>query len=831
MRKLLAIFTILYSSAAIAQPVSLEKKLEEKRVQLPNGWQLSPAGKSLPLGDLPLNIVTSPSKKYIAATNNGQSVQSIQLIDAKADKILDQYIVSKSWYGLTFSSDEKTLYASGGNDNWILVFSITNKKIVLKDSIVLGNKWPEKISPAGIAVHDQLNRLFVVTKENNSLYVIDLKTKNILQKLPLGYEAYTCLLSPDKKELFISIWGGDKIAVYDIEQQKITDEIKTGDNPNELLLSKNGKLLYVANANDNSISVINLKENKVIEVLNTALFADAPTGSTTNGMALNEKGNRLYVANADNNCLAVFDVTTTARSKSLGFIPVGWYPTNIEVIRGKLYVSNGKGFSSFPNPKGPNPVRPQENVVRHQSGRTDNVEYIGGLMKGTMSILPEPNEAELAIYSRAVYKNTPYNKDKEMNAPGEAGNPVPMKVGDPSPIKYVFYIIKENRTYDQVFGDMPEGNGDTSLVLFGEKITPNHHKLVRDYVLLDNFYADGEVSMDGHNWTMSANATDYLEKNWPTSYGGRGGSYDGEGNRAVANPSKGFIWDYCKRAGISYRTYAEFADNGKANIPSLEGHFCPYYTEYDLSVRDTTRFHQWKRDFDSLLSLNAVPQFNSLRFGNDHTEGLRFGRPTPFAHVADNDLALGMFVDYLSKTPIWKESVIFVIEDDAQNGADHVDAHRTVALVIGPHVKRNFVDHTMYSTSSMLRTIELILGLPPMSQYDAAATPMWRSFTADANTSTYNHLPANVDLNELNKSNTASAKLSETFDFSKEDLIPDLIFSQVIWKAVKGENSEMPAPRRSSFLKLRADEDDEEEEAEEKEEKEKAEKKKKYKSK
>ena len=395
-----------------------------------------------------------------------------------------------------------------------------------------------------------------------------------------------------------------------------------------------------------------------------------------------------------------------------------------------------------------------------------------------------------------------------MNAAGEAGNPIPMKVGAPSPIKYVFYIIKENRTYDQVLGDMPEGNGDTSLVLFGEKITPNQHKLAKDFVLLDNFYVDAEVSADGHNWSMASNADDYLEKTWPTSYGGRGGNYDAEGNRAIANPPKGFIWDYCKRAGVNYRTYGEFADDYKPNIPVLEDHFCPYYTSWDQSVRDTTRANQWKRDFDSLLAANALPQLNTLRIINDHTEGQSVGKPTPFAHVADNDWGVGMFVDYLSHSTAWKESVVFILEDDAQNGPDHVDAHRSPAYVVGPYVKRNFVDHTMYSTSSMLRTIELILGLPPMSQYDAAALPMFRCFTPVPDVTPFTSIPAKIDITEKNTKTTASAKLSATFDFSKEDRVPDLLFSQVIWKAVKGEESIMPAPRRSAFVKTTDKKDD-----------------------
>ncbi len=375
-----------------------------------------------------------------------------------------------------------------------------------------------------------------------------------------------------------------------------------------------------------------------------------------------------------------------------------------------------------------------------------------------------------------------------------------MKIGDPSPIKHVFYILKENRTYDQVLGDMPEGNGDTSLVLFGENITPNHHALAREFVLLDNFYVDGEVSADGHNWSMGAYATDYLEKNWPTSYGDRGGTYDAEGTRDIANNKNGFIWDYCKKYGISYRTYGEFADDYKPNIPVLEDHFCPYFTSWDQRVRDTVRFGQWKRDFDSLLAIRQVPQLNTLRFINDHTEGLSLGRPTPFAHVADNDLAVGIFVDYLSHSPIWNESVVFIVEDDAQNGPDHVDAHRTVAFVAGGFVKTGFVDHTMYSTSSMLRTIELILGLPPMSQYDASATPMWRCFDHTSDHLPYRTRPCQVNLNDRNTVISQWSRLSEEFNFAKEDRAPDAEFNEVIWKAVKGYDSPCPAPVHAAFF-------------------------------
>lgn len=781
-----------------------------KQVQLPNGWTLTPAGRSLPLGDLPLNMAVSRSKKLMAVTNNGQSDQSLQLLDPVGEKILDSVSIPKSWYGLAFSADEKTLFASGGNDNWILQYGVVNKKLVLKDSIKLGDKWPEKISPAGVTLDDAAKKLYVVTKENNSLYVVDLSTRQILQREQLDDAAYACMLSPDKKELYISLWGKKQVLVYNTGTQKITAKIEVGENPNELLLTRNGKILLVANAGDNSVSVIDVKTKKILEVLNTSLYPDPLTGSASNGLALSEDQRTLYVANADNNCLAVFDFTKPGFSRSKGFIPVGWYPTNVKVIGKKIFVTNGKGFTSLPNAKGPDPTKKDE-AVNYQQGdyrkKQSQIQYIGGLFKGTLSVIDMPGEKQLAAFSKMVYANTPYTKERETMAKGEPGNPVPVKVGDASPVKYVFYILKENRTYDQVLGDMPEGNGDTSLVLFGEKITPNQHKLVREFVLLDNFYVDGEVSADGHNWSTAANANDYLEKTWPTSYGGRGGNYDAEGNREVANPDRGFIWDYCKRAGVSYRTYGEFADDYKANIKVLENHFCPYYTSWDETVRDTSRFYQWKKEFDSLLAKNAVPRFNSLRFINDHTEGQRIGRPTPFAHVADNDLAVGMFIEYLSKSAIWKETVVFIVEDDAQNGPDHVDAHRTTAYIAGGYIKRKYVDHTMYSTSSMLRTIELILGLPPMSQYDAAAEPMWRCFSTTPDLTPFESVPALVDLTEKNVKHTASARLSETFDFSKEDRIPDLVFSEVIWKAVKGEESKMPAPRRSAFIKMVEKED------------------------
>lgn len=778
--------------------------VEKNKVLLPNGWSLTSVGNSLPLGDLPLNMAVSNNKKWIAVTNNGQGKQSIQIINVITSKVEDNIAIAKSFVGLKFSANDRFLFASGGNDNWILKYAFVNGKLRIADTIRLGAPWPNHISPSGIDINNETGILYVTTKDDKCIYEIDIATKKIRHKIPLYTEAYTCLQSLNKKFVYISAWGSGKILIYNTALHKVVDSIAVGRNPNDICITKKGEYLYVANANDNSVSVVDLRNKKVIETLNASLYSDAPSGSTTNAVCLSEDEKTLYIANADNNCIAVFNVSNEGNSKSKGYIPVGWYPTSVKVIGKKLYVTNGKGYSSLANPYGPDPYnkRIKLGFQKGDSSQPMEVQYIGGLFKGTLSVVPEPSEKQLAVYSRSVYKNSPYTKLKETEAEGEIDNPIPTKLGNPSPIKYVFYIIKENRTYDQVLGDIKEGNGDSSLCLFGEKVTPNLHSIAKEFVLLDNFYCDGEVSADGHNWSMGAYANDYLEKTWVSSYGGKGGDYDAEGNRDIANNKNGFIWEQAKRAGISFRTYGEFADDYKPNIPVLKDHFCTYFTSWDQKVRDTTRVGQWKRDFDSLLAINALPQLNTLRIINDHTEGLSKGRPTPFAHVADNDLAIGMFIDYLSKSKVWKESAVFIVEDDAQDGPDHVDAHRTTAFVAGGFVKRGIVDHTMYSTSSMLKTIELILGMPPMSQFDAGATPMWRSFSKEANLKPYNMRPAQIDLNEKNTRENAWQRKSELFDFSKEDRIQDREFTEVIWKAVRGTDAIVPAPKRAAFFKM-----------------------------
>ena len=775
---------------------ALYKTLTAKRVLLPNQWKLTPVGTQLPLGDLPLNVVVSPSKKLLAVTNNGVGRQFIQLFTTEGGVHQTSEIeVGKAWYGLAFSQDEKFIYASGGNDNTVVRFKIDNQKLSRDTSIKLAAPWGKgKACAAGIALDDATNRLFTVTKEDLMLYVCNTQTLKIEKKIPLSTEPFSVIISKNNGEIYVSLWGAKRIAVFDLATLERKADINVGDHPNEMLLNKKQNVLFVANSLDNSVSVVDLTTKKVLEILNAALYPDAPNGSTTNSVALSDDEKTLYIANADNNCLAVFDVEKAGESHSKGFIPTGWYPTNVRVLGNKIIVANAKGLSSAPNAKGPSPF------MKKDDNRA--AQYIGKLFLGTLGIFDVPNEKELAVYSKLTYENTPYTKEKELHTEGEAGNPIPMNVGDKSPIKYVFYIIKENRTYDQILGDVKAGNGDPSLVLFPESVTPNQHKIVKDYALFDNFYVDAEVSADGHNWTMAAYANDFVEKTWQTSYGGRGGNYDFEGTRAVAFPKSGFLWDACKRAGLSYRTYGEFADDGKANYKTLEGHICPNYSSWDLKLQDILREKVWEHDFDSLLTINQVPRFNSIRLGNDHTSGMSKGAYSPKAAVADNDLAVGNFVEHLSNSPIWKESAVFIIEDDAQNGADHVDAHRSTAYIISPYIRRNFVDHTQYSTSSLIRTMELILGLPPLSQYDAAATPMWRTFTATPDFKPFKALEAQTDIHARNLADNDLTRRSEFFNLAKLDAVPERAFNDVLWKAIKGVDAEMPPPVRAAWVRV-----------------------------
>lgn len=740
------------------------------RMLLPNGWWLSPAGESIDLDDLPLNAAVSPDAKFLAVTHAGLSKPVLLLVDLKSRKVVQSVRLKDSWLGISFVGDK--LFVSGGNQDCVYTFDLVNGQLINKDSIMfLSSRWA-----AGLDVDGK--NLAVVFRGDSSLSYYNLSTKEF-QTVKLDGMPYSCKYLKDGT-LLVSIWSSKRIEAFG--GAKLLFQVKTGDHPTEIATSKNNRYAYVANANDNSVTIIDLKSRRAIENVSTSLYPDSPEGSTTNSVCVTNDGKFILAANADNNSLTVIKISNPKTPVPVGFIPVGWYPTKVlELHDGTVLVLNGKGERSFPN-------------SQHQ--------YIGTLLKGTLSFFKFPDAKQLSAYTRKVYANTPYRPSESKEASFEAGNPIPNKVGGESPIKYVFYFIKENRTYDQVFGDVAEGNGDSSLVLFGEKVTPNIHRIAKDFVLLDNLYCDAEVSADGHNWSTAAYATDYVEKSWPNNYGGRGAPYEFEGGQPAATPESGYIWDLCGRHGVTFRDYGEFVesdegDSGK-NVPSEKALLSNYdsaYHSWDLDYSDVKRFQEWEKDFAKFVNSDEVPHFNIIRLPNDHTAGTHKGDLTPQAMVAQNDYALGMFVDKISHSKIWSQSAIFVIEDDAQNGADHIDAHRTEALVISPYVKHHFVDHTLYTTSSMLRTMELILGLPPMSQYDAAAEPMFNSFTMNLDTASYDSVQPQIDITAKNRTGSYGQDLMKYMNLKVADAVPDRLFNEIIWKSIRG--TDMPAPRYS----------------------------------
>ncbi len=760
---------------------------KDGRVLLPNGWWLSPAGTSINLGDLPLNAALSPDQKYLAVTHGGMSKPVLMLVDLRQHKVVQTIPVKDSWLGIAFHG--RTLYVSGGNQNSVYTFDLEHGKLKPSRTIHFAppriSGYPSKGTYAWAAGLDVYrNSLAVVFRGDSTLRYYDLKTGKIEVVRLDGMPYYCKYLS--NGTLLVSIWSSKRIEAF--RGKHLLYKVATGDHPTEIAVR--GGYAFVANANDNSVSVIDLRTRKTIASVSTTIYPDSPEGSTTNSVCVTKDGKYVLAANADNNSLTVVDISNIKRPVPVGFIPVGWYPTKVlEMKDGTVLVLNGKGNRSFANPQ-------------HQ--------YIGTLLKGTLSFFKFPDAEQLAKYTKQVYMNTPYRPSESKEATFVSGNPIPDKVGGESPIKYVFYFIKENRTYDQVFGDIKEGNGDSSLVLFGQRITPNIHTLAENFVLLDNLYCDAEVSADGHNWSTAAYATDYVEKSWPSNYGERGAPYEFEGGQPVASPEAGYIWNLCERHDVSFKDYGEFVesnpDTNRPNTPrekALVGHIDPMYRGWDLDYSDISRYETWNRDFTRLLTDNSVPHFSIIRLPNDHTAGTRKGSLTPQAMVAQNDYALGLFVDRISHSKIWDQSAIFVIEDDAQDGADHVDAHRTEGLVISPYVKHRFVDSTLYTTSSMLRTMELILGMPPMSQYDAAATPMFNSFTMTSDTASYTAVRPLIDLNARNKDGAYGQSLIDRMNLKVADAVPERLFNEIIWKSIRG--TDMPAPRYSILSGKRGD--------------------------
>ncbi|HWA99399.1 MAG TPA: alkaline phosphatase family protein, partial [Pirellulales bacterium] len=796
---------------------------------LPNGWTISPVGKQVPLADLPLNIAPLPDGRYALVATSGYNAHELTLVDLHSATKVASESVQQSWYGLAHDAKNNRVWWSGGGGNVLHKYEVappglrrSNKpEQELVDAMTKRLKPGEHRFRTGLAYDAERQLLYSCSLpsrgENRSLAwgdaeqnedanlgtltAIDLGAKRADRATLAGKRPYDVVLARNG-QVFISDWADRAVLVVDPHAMRVVKRIPVGEHPNQMVAHPEDDRLFVACASSNCVAVIDVRRGIVTETIVTALFPNAPEGSTPDALAIDPEGETLYVANADNNCIAVVDVEAPNRSQVRGFIPTGWYPTSVAVTDdGKtLLVGVGKGNQTSSNvdadrDRTPQPApKPDDRAPKYVKVP---FVHVGTTLGGALSIVPIPDEQQLAQYTDRVYRNCPYSDKLLSAAPSNRKTVVPTTVGQPSPIEHVIYIIKENRTYDQVFGDLPRGNGDPSLVMFGEQITPNHHKLANEFVLLDNLYCNGHVSADGHPWSTMAYNTDYIARNWALTYSKRTGiDDDDEGD--LSNAPSGYLWDACARNGLTYRSYGEYGGRVsqpdgtfvmEGRVPGLVGHVCPNYglpKAKGQPVRDTDRVDVFLEEFRKFEEQDNLPHFIVMSLGEDHTTGTKPGTFTPYACVASNDVALGRLVEAVSKSKYWSKIAIFVIEDDAQNGPDHVDAHRTVGLVISPYVRRGHLDSTQYSTVSMIRTMELLLGLPPLSQFDAAAQPMFESFTDRADLAAYKHEPARIDLNTKNDALAYGADRSERMDFSEYDRIDDFELNEILWRAIKG---------------------------------------------
>ena len=778
---------------------------------LPNGWMISPAGDQVPLKDLPLNIVPLSDGRHALVATSGFNAHELTLIDLQSKDIKQTETVRQSWFGLALSPNEETLWWSGGGGAMLHPFNVKDGKLSRTDK---GDPTADKSRDengaksfrSGLALDAKRNVLYSLDIDAGKLFVIDPSGKQPDKTIAIGGRPYDVAIARNGSRLYVSDWAGQVVLAIRPDDLLVTARISVGEHPNQIAVCPTDDRIFVACASTNNVAVIDTKRGVVTETIFTALFPKAPEGSTPDAVAVSPDGKQLFVANADNNCVAVVDISVPSRSQVRGFIPTGWYPTAVAVTPDgqHLLVGVGKGNQTHANPVFKEPKEPIPGERRSLP-----FPYIGTTLSGALSIVPMPTDEQLAAYTETVYRNCPYSDKLLTDAPHPQKTAIPTKVGEPSPIKYVIYIIKENRTYDQVFGDMGRGNGDPSLVMFGADITPNHHKLANEFVLLDNLYCNGHVSADGHPWSTMAYNTDYIARNWALTYASRPGVEDDDEGHLQNAPS-GYLWDSCARNNLGYRSYGEYGHRVsqpdgsmrmEGEVPGLVGHICPNFSVPNAAgqqMRDTDNVEVFLKEFREFEKNGNLPRFIVMSLGENHTHGTSPGEHTPQACVASNDLALGRLVDAVSNSKFWPEVAIFVIEDDAQNGPDHVDAHRTVGLVISPYTKRKCLDSTQYTTVSMIRTMELILGLAPLSQFDAAANPMFASFTNEAELTPYAAVPARIDLNAKNEALAYGAARSMKMDFSEYDKIDDFELNEILWRAIKGQDAPLPpAVRRA----------------------------------
>lgn len=807
---------------------------------VPTTQVLNPAGTTIEFPGRPLGLAVHPDQRLLAIKNRGDVV-FFDALDCLIVQTLAMPKGGSAYCGIAWSADGNQVWttaaeaaihcAAKGDDGafaWVKTIELP------------GPEGKGSSAPGGFALDETKGLIYVALSRNNSIGVVDVASGKVSAEIPVGIAPYDVLLHGARA--YVSNWGGRRptpdditgptsgsravvtpagiastgtVSVIDLASRKVTQEIAVDLHPCGMAFSPDGSRLYVANANSDTICVIDTARDVVMERWLARPSRELPFGSAPNALALSGDGLSLYVALGGNNCIAVMD---TRNGAVRGLIPAGWYPGAVQFAQhgAVLCVANTKGVGS-----------------RHVEANASRKEGMYGKdwhgfnshdHMGSVTVVETPDLRTLDAYTHqaAVAMRLPHMlRDTEKAAGNERLVPVPERPGDVSPIKYVMYIIKENRTYDQVFGDLPQGNGEPSLCQFGREVTPNHHALAEEFVLLDNFYCNGVLSADGHQWTDEGYVTDYIEK----AFGGFPRSYPYDGDDALAYASSGFIWDHVLAAGLTFRNYGEmvkaqitpgdatWADiyqdyrnetntvkiTAVTEVNGLVDYLCPTFVGFPGKVQDVYRAREFLKEFRACEEKGEWYNFVIMLLPNDHTVGTREGYPTPRATVADNDLALGQIVEAVSKSPFWPETAIFVVEDDPQAGLDHVDGHRTIALCISPYTRRGEVVSTHYNQSSMLRTMELIMGLPPMNQLDMAANPMFECFTDTPDTTPYTCLPNQIPLDEMNPKLAGLkgkqlhyAQKSMEMPLDDIDQADEGLFNRIIWHSVKGYDVPYP---------------------------------------
>ncbi len=767
----------------------------------PVGYRVTPAGSQTNLGDLPLALRLSPDGKMLLVSNDGQGTQGLQVVNPANSKIVQTipYASPHSLFvGLAFSPDGSTAYASGGGDEQIHVYNVSGGKLSETRPVTLPATNPSgakvNMYPAGLQATADGKRLVVADHLADAASVVDLATGQA-STVAVGHTPYGVAVTPDGATAFVSNQGANTVSVLDISG--VTPTVRTtvtvGTHPNAEVLDAAAHRLYVANGDSDQVSVVDTSTYQVVSTIDLAPYSNANVGTNPTGLTLSPDGHTLYVANSGNNDVDIINVTS---GQVMGSIPTGWYPSAVATNGSALFIANAKGLGAGPNdgPGYPNPA---------STAPTSPNEYVGSMIVGTLSTVRLPlSTATLADDTARVAANDGFDRGTSAESR--------------QPIKHVIYIVKENRTYDQEFGSLGKGNGDPALNLFGDESATNSRALQRSFVTLDNFYADAEVSAQGWNWSVASASNPFSEALWPANYSGRNAPYPSENGDPAIAPNRtqadSYIWDRLAASGISFRNYGFYVNNVTnqfvAADPVLNANTDHNFRGFDLNCPEnpdtfaplsatcgTPRFTEWLKEFNQYVAGNNLPTVEFVRLPNDHNAGTTPGRPTPAAYTADNDLSLGRLVDAVSHSPYWKSTAIFVTEDDAQDGPDHVDAHRTISQVISPYTQTGRVDSTFYSTVSMLRSIEDIVGIRPLTQFDTFANPMSNSFTSKPNLTPYTAVrPADAG-NILNAANAPMAAQSAAQPLNQEDQIDMQVFNQAIWESVKGANSPMPAPR------------------------------------